>query len=271
MACHRYTKALHCSGWKILFMSNARAKPKPITLKQRVLFLHMAKTAGTSIVHFFQQRLPANALCSHGDFLKFPDDGAALDSQLASYQFLSGHFGYNDIARLVAQTYSFTFLRDPVERVLSFYKFCLHPDMQRQFRVARAARDLGVDGFMGSTLPEVVEALDNLQAWQLAGSYWYDDRSSMKGLSETDLLDLATAHMASFSHVGLTETFDDDFRQILDALDIVDEIPSARQFVTQSPLQSESLKASTLATLRARVAVDEELLNVARSGRNKIS
>ena len=71
--------------------------------------------------------------------------------------------------------------------------------------------------------------------------------------------------------LALTETFDDDFRLILDALDIVDEIPSARQFVTQSPLQSASLKASTLETLRARVAVDEELLNMARSGRKKIA
>jgi hypothetical protein len=239
-------------------------------LKRRVLFLHIAKTAGTSIVHFFRRRIPAGALCSHGDFLKFPDDGAALDTQLARYQFLSGHFGYNDIAQLVAQTYSFTFLRDPVERVLSFYSFCLHPDMQRQFPVARAARDLGVDRFMGSMLPEVVEALDNLQAWQLAGSYWYHDRSSMKGLSETGLLDLAVAHMASFSHVGLTETFDDDFRLILGALDIAGEIPSARQFVTQSPLKITSLKASTLETLKARVAVDEELLNIARSRRNKI-
>lgn len=267
MSRRQNVKDMQCSRWKILHMSNARAKPRAITLRQRVLFLHMAKTAGTSIVHFFRQRLPADALCSHGDFLNFPKAGAGLDNQLEGYQFLSGHFGYSDVSRLIDQSYCFTFLRDPVERVLSFYSFCLHPDMQRQFPVARAARDLGVDGFIASTLPEVVEALDNLQVWQLAGSYWYDDRCAMKGLTEAELLNLATAHMANFSHVGLTETFDDDFQFILNALGIVDEVPAARQFVTQSPLPRASLKASTLQTLRARVALDEELLAIARSER----
>ncbi len=237
----------------------SKQSPNPIDLPQRVIFLHIAKTAGTSMVHFFRKRLPRRFVCAHGDFLNLPEGKRARMNTLRRYRFLSGHFGYDIIAPLMSDSYSFTFLRDPVDRVLSFYKFCMHPDMQKQFLVARMARDEGIDGFISSTVPEIVEMLDNQQTWQLANTYWYKDRQAMNHLSDTGLFDLAVSHLGEFSRVGLQETFDRDFAAILADLNIDQEIPEFKHYVTPEPISRESLKASTLETLQNRVALDQQL------------
>lgn len=246
-------------------MPDARPKPQALTLSRRVVFLHIAKTAGTSIVHFFQQRLPAEQVCSHGDFLGFPKEAAALREKLLQYRFVSGHFGYNEVAPLLPDAYSFTFLRDPVDRVLSLYKFCMHADMQKQFAVARAAKELGLEGFLGSTLPEVCEMLDNQQTWQLARMYWREDRQALRHLSEDQLLNMAGAHLDEFDHVGLTESFDADFRLILSDLKIKELVPEKRQFRTVAPLSRDQLSPATLHSLQQRLALDYTLLETARN------
>ncbi len=249
-------------------MPNARPVKKPIVLSRQIVFLHIAKTAGTSIVHFFRKHLQSDSLCSHGDFLHMPPGREQRQELLKSYRFVSGHFGYDEVAALLPGAYSFTFLRDPVDRVLSLYQFCMHPDMQRQFPVARAARDLGLDGFIHSMAPEVVEAVDNLQCWQLARSYWSEDRRALAGMNDSQLLDLADTHLQELSHVGLTETFDSDFKKILKDIGIERDIPKGRQFVTANPILRESLKPDTLATLLRRVATDTQLHDLVRSRRS---
>ncbi len=248
-------------------MPNARPQPGPISLNRRVVFLHVAKTAGTSIVHFFRRRLPAGTVCSHGDFLAFPEPRAQFQRKLRQYRFVSGHFGYIDIAELLPDSYSFTFLRDPVDRVLSLYKFCMHADMQKQFAVARAARDLGLEGFLASDLPEVCEMLDNQQTWQFARMYWREDRRALAHLSGGQLLQMARSHLAQFSHVGLTETFDDDFAKILSDLGIEARVPHTRQFQTADPVTREQLSPLTLQCLRERLTLDYALLDFVRTRR----
>jgi hypothetical protein len=246
-------------------MPHLRPRPNAVNLPCRVVFLHIAKTAGTSIVHFFRRRLPERAVCSHGDFLDFPEQDGAFQQSLRRHQFVSGHFGYADVASLLPDSYSFTFLRDPVDRVLSLYKFCLHADMQRRFAVARAAGGLGLEGFIHSTLPEVCEMLDNQQTWQLARGYWMRDRRALAHLTMDDLLDLAWDHLNRFSHIGLTQTFDRDFRAILADLDIREPVPARRQLQTPEPLSREALDPETLSVLQERVALDCRLLDRVRA------
>ena len=249
-------------------MPNARPVTNFIVLSRPIVFLHITKTAGTSIVHFFRKYMQPDSICSHGDFLQMASSREQRQELLKSYQFVSGHFGYDEVAALIPEAYSFTFLRDPVDRVLSFYQFCMHPDMQRQFSVARAARDLGLDGFVHSMAPGIVEAMDNLQCWQLARSYWREDRQALSGMNDCQLLELADAHLQELSYVGLTETFDSDFRKILKEIGIERKIPKGRQFVTANPISRETLKPTTLATLQQRVAADIQLHDLVRSRRS---
>jgi hypothetical protein len=235
-----------------------------VSAPKQVIFLHIAKTAGTSLVEYLRSRLPADSTLSHGDFLQFPDHPLAPDV-VAKYRLISGHFGYAHVAPYLAESYSLTFLRDPLERVLSFYSFCLNEDMQRRFAVARSAAELTVDDFMTSTRPDVVEMLDNLQTWQLADMYWMVDRQRRGQCSELELLGLAKEHLQEFSLVGFTDTFAEDFHRVIAAMGLPEPGHVPRQLRTEQPIESVNLKDSTLATLKDRLALDYQLCDWARA------
>ncbi len=135
--------------------------------------------------------------------------------------------------------------------------------------MARAARDLGLEAFLTSTLPEVSEMLDSQQTWQLARMYWHEDRQALTGISDEELLSMATTHLGEFDHVGLTETFDSDFRRILSDLDIDQQVPAARQFKTVDPVSIDQLSSAALTALRERLGLDYALLAHARSLRQE--
>jgi hypothetical protein len=233
----------------------------------RIVFLHIVKTAGTSLVGHFRKSLPRGQVFSHGDFMQFPQDRPLPREVFDRYRFLSGHFGYTHIAPYLDESYSFTFLRDPVARVLSFYTFCLHEDMQRKFAVARAAVQLGLEGFLESDLPEVAEMLDNQQTWQLARMYWQADRNVLRTLRDEDLLGLASEHIHRFSRVGFTETFDEDFAAILGDLGMPSPAVVPRHFETANPVVAGMLPQSVLERLRERMSLDQALYERTRAAR----
>ncbi|MGH8247611.1 MAG: sulfotransferase family 2 domain-containing protein, partial [Gammaproteobacteria bacterium] len=104
------------------------------------VFLHIQKTAGTAITDIV---LPYywGSIIRHGEYR-----GRSVES-LMNLQFVSGHFGYEYARPLIRSRYSFTFLRDPVERILSFYYFCRTLN-SNQFPVFQTARELDLTDFL---------------------------------------------------------------------------------------------------------------------------
>ncbi len=234
----------------------------------QLVFLHIAKTAGTSVLRYLSSHIPTGQIMSHGDFLHLP--GQYIGQEVAArYRVISGHFGYDQVRHLLNSSRAVTFLRDPVERVLSFHQFCLHPNMQKRFPVARAAAHLGLDEFVQSTLPEVVEALDNQQTWQIASTYWYRDRQKHRHWSDQNLMDAATENLAAFSLVGLTEYFAEDLRRIGELCDLPAPHIVPHNLRSPTRLSSTDLKPATLSTLRERLALDMALYKRIRSERAK--
>lgn len=85
---------------------------------QRLFFVHIGKTGGVSFEHILKQNFPQAAICPHyydTDFVKQPGD--PLD-----YRLFWGHNWYYTLAVMPAGTRPTTFIRDPVERVLSGYE-----------------------------------------------------------------------------------------------------------------------------------------------------
>lgn len=194
-----------------------RKKPMPGTVP--ALFLHIQKTAGTSIVHLARQ-FYGESITSHGEcWGKTP-------AQLSHVKFVSGHIGFDFARPLMEGRFAFTFLRDPAERILSMYYFCKarYPD---EFEIYRRARDLDLRGFLAAGLTDhcVRKNIWNNQVWQLAHGYAHLDERSIEDFSESELLHLAKEHLTRFSHVGFTETVDKDAAAILKALGL----PQARQ------------------------------------------
>lgn len=85
---------------------------------KRVFFLHIPKTAGQSAHHLVCNYFPEDAICP-----------ARLNHQLNEYSFnqlskyklFSGHLDWSKLDWMSGKKFAFTILRDPMERLLSYY------------------------------------------------------------------------------------------------------------------------------------------------------
>lgn len=201
-------------------MALFRIKPTPGTVP--ALFLHIQKTAGTSLVHLARQYY-GESMTSHGEYW-----GKSHD-QLKDFKFISGHIGYDFAHPLMPGRYTFTFLRDPAERILSLYYFSRARD-PGEFEIYKMARELDLQAFLEAGLSDPCAKMHiwNNQVWQLAHGYTHLDDRTVDDYSEAELLRLAKEHIGEFSHVGFTETFVADSAPILKALGLpkMKEVPT---------------------------------------------
>jgi hypothetical protein len=126
----------------------------------RLAFVHVPKTAGTSITH---------ALSRHYGGLSCPamttlDYRIYGDEALAKYRFYKGHAYRRDYDRLPDDTIRFTVLRDPVSRARSYYTYyrslndseLTDPFVLEASRLAKTASPIE---FVYSDSPFVIEHL----------------------------------------------------------------------------------------------------------------
>ncbi|HWY50821.1 MAG TPA: sulfotransferase family 2 domain-containing protein [Chthoniobacterales bacterium] len=166
---------------------------------ETILFLHIPKTAGSTMYKVLGRQY------SRAETLRL--ESSQIDqfktlpaAQRGRYRLIEGHlyFGFH---RYIpgASTY-ITFLRRPVERVLSFYYYARStPDHYLYPQLANERLDLKT-----ALARELTPELRNGQTRQLAGDEWEDPR---RVLTRT-ALDRAKANLTHFRVVGLLEEFD---------------------------------------------------------------
>ena len=171
--------------------------------------MHIQKTAGTSITEAVRPYYQ-NDIVSHGDYLKH--DTASLKN----IPFISGHFGFEYARQFMDDRYSFTFLRDPVERILSFYYFSRTRD-PAEFPIYRVAHEMDLAGYLRAGLDrkDVNTYLWNQQAWQLACGWHDPQRREIPDFTEKQILERAKAHVMEFHYIGFAESIAVDSKAIL--------------------------------------------------------
>lgn len=188
----------------------------PSITRKKALFLHIQKSAGTSIVKMARKTYGRRRVISHDDFLELDYDTCF------SIPFVSGHFGYAFAAPLMSDRFTFTFLRQPQDRLLSLYDFCRWKVSDDPLSVA--AQQNTLEDFLrlgrreSDAHPEVKGAIWNNQVWQLATGRISRTGTSPSALSEDKLFETAVRNCQSLDYVGLTETFDFDQKEIFNSL-----------------------------------------------------
>jgi hypothetical protein len=237
--------------------------------------MHIQKTAGSSVVHLARSYYGNENVCSHGDHLEGFNEFPLKDkfftqeriaAQFGHLPFISGHFGYDFAKPFMKDRFSFTFLRDPVERILSFYYFCKsrNPD---EFSIYRLVQEVTLNEFLerGLNSPDVKACIWNNQAWQLANGYGNSNGRNILSIPPDEILYLAIQHLDEFSYIGFAETFEKDRDNILKALNIV---PPKEKIVSNSnpgrPV-ARDLSASTLELLHELTHLDRSLYQEAWS------
>ena len=173
------------------------------TINPTVIFLHIPKAAGTTLHRILERQYPPTAIFSIGsdahtsirEFKELPD------AQRAAIRLFRGHMPYGLHSYLPQPATYFTILRDPVERVISYYHYILRtPDHYLHDTVV--GQKMSLKALLESGLPIMM----NDTQVRLISGVWAD-----VGFGECtpDILEMARHHLAqSFSVVGLAEQFD---------------------------------------------------------------
>jgi hypothetical protein len=170
--------------------------------------MHIPKSAGVTLRVLVSQRIGSDEVYE----VRAPAQIMNGLPPSVHQRFVIGHFGYNFIEKLPEPMDTITFLRDPIDRVLSHYCYWRKLDLDQPGPTL--AKSLDLIGFLSCGHPAVRCQIDNMQTWQLAASYHPPSRQKLSALSDEKLLELALQHLDNFTFVGFTETFDNSFREL---------------------------------------------------------
>ncbi len=166
--------------------------------KPRSCFLHVPKSGGTALTLYLRSVLGKRHVfhVGEGRYRKAP-----LEGLMKRYPVITGHFNVAQIPeRLFLSTFFFTFLREPVDRIVSMYHFFKEGDMDSDHRVV---------------INEEWSLERALDKWARPGSCsaWSNEQTFLfSGATDTEqppesLLPLALRNLERFDFVGIHERF----------------------------------------------------------------
>lgn len=184
-----------------------------------VVFFHLFKCGGTSVIHRLRRSLPRGRFLHVRDPRAFAATLAADPAEARRYRAVAGHLDIGLLAERFPDARWATLLRDPVDRMLSQYHHFRRAaetpgdtgSEGHHFRAAFCA-DNDLAGFVASEDPRITVYTRNFMARKLAG--WPPGRLA----DEADLRDAALDALSRFAVVGTTDTLDAAFLPAVERL-----------------------------------------------------
>lgn len=260
------------------------ARSVRIPLRGKTLvFVHLQRCGGSTLnnlldLHFHNREiLRAHLLHRESDQVKgiAGHTGAplVLGRDVSGYRLITGHNNLTDVQALAANPVFITFLRHPVDRVVSLYDYWRSHTAEyaekHGLQGPLLARRLSLAEFVESEEPEARYNVGNGMARQLLGGL-----VAPIDLPDSELLLLAGDKLERFSFVGITEMFDLSAALLCYVLqwNLPDEIEDANRFeqnIREShefePVAKEPPSGATLARLIEKNRVDLELYRRGRA------
>ena len=236
------------------------------------LFLHLQKTAGTTIQNMARYHYGNESVISHDDYKSL-----GLD-KCRKFPFVSGHFGIKFAKPLMENRFSFIFLRDPINRLLSLYRYYMSVPYGK-CPIGDLAKNVDMSSFFDDIHgPDHHAIIWNHQATQLAygwGNELVVDEDSNKPtkMSHDSILQIAKHNLTRFDYVGFVETFDKDIRIIFTKIGVRPKkiVNIHANATNKDEFTLESLPADIIAKLTTRNEIDKMLYDHAlhRYGQKK--
>jgi hypothetical protein len=220
-------------------------------------FLHIPKTGGTTLQTLLRANFPREVLCPSRDWRTLQSLGAEA---LKHYRFFGGHWSYRIHTYLPkSPTHYISFLRDPIERVISQYEFFRRTKSEALYKLTN---QLSLTEFLYHEMGQYT--LCDLQTRYLAPS---DGRVSAYHTTSDHLgLEVAIQRLQEFSFVGLVERYDDGLALLAYTFNWPPFYSMAKAKVApKDRLKQDEIDPDTLATIKAMNANDIVLYEAAKA------
>jgi hypothetical protein len=170
---------------------------------KRVIFLHIPKTAGTTLRQIVRRQYPAESIFTFDETHRFDDFQRLRDAQKAEIRLLGGHMIFGLHRFMPGPSTYFTVLREPVERVISDYYFVRNTPVHHHYDFI-TSRNLSLEEFIESGEARIMT--DNGQTRSLSDEWW----NLPFGECTEKVLEQAKKNLREyFAVVGLIERFDE--------------------------------------------------------------
>ena len=210
-----------------------------------MIFLHIPKTAGTTLLDILDRQYPPEIVHSFGaDAHESTAQFKSLDKESRKkIRLLRGHMAYGLHEYLPSPVVYFTLLRDPVARVISYYNFIRRtPEHYLYDEVMN--KDFSLHDLLASGLPLM---MNDAQVRLISGVWGEPD------FGEVSLAMLETAKknlVDSFIVVGLTEQFDKTLFLLKEKLNWQHAITYQRLNVTRQGVTKNRLPGETVELIK---------------------
>ena len=193
--------------WDIHNQITMSKRPLTYCLKKAdtIFFLHIPKSAGTTFYSILAKHFPPDKI--------WPIDDEGLISHIIEkgpesvrpYRLLRAHYDYSIYEYLSRKPVYVTMLRDPVERVISYYYHVKRVPTHKLHKKI-VENHVSLREFLDP--PMAPSETKNYQVRALAGVV----RGSARSLSDRGLLEIARVRLNEFAYFGLVEFFDESKR-----------------------------------------------------------
>lgn len=127
--------------------------------QQAVIFLHLPKTAGTTLNRIARRHYAPEAVHALGP--RAQDEIAAFQAlgkrERERVRFLTGHMAFGLHEDLPAPSRYITLLRHPVERVISFFYYIRHMGQHYLHDLVVREHDMDLEAYLDSELSVMVD------------------------------------------------------------------------------------------------------------------
>jgi Sulfotransferase family len=226
----------------------------------RIVHLHIPKTAGTALKAAFQDAQKDKArIFPHYDERLF----AGVDP--SRYDLFSGHIGFKTASSLGGKLV--TVLRNPVDRFVSVYYFwrqLFSTNVENTINT-RLASKFELEKFVElSDIPSLIEEFRNRITWQLATGITMNHRIHMResGLDDSGLFALAKRNIEQFAVIGVQEDMSALAAKVKDVFSI--DLNIRRVNVTDNRLQLLSIPTPVIRKIEDWMPLDMEIYRLVR-------
>lgn len=234
-----------------------------------IVFIHIAKTAGTSLRGLLRTRVAGSAV------LEIPQGTrrrSRLFAHVDDFELVVGHINYAVTELFHRPPAVITFLREPIDRAMSAYYFVRQMDdsnipptltrSQRRARVdlIRQMKALSLREFIHAHPASARTHLGNIQTANLGSQNFRRKRRRPVGIDD---LERAKENLQRCVSFGLTERVDESMALICESLGWApfDGFPHSNS--TRNRPSTDDLDGATLDELRELTALDAELYRFA--------